>query len=148
MTQPRPINLNRNVRIQNSDHTRIYVLHASMVSNWVNSRVRARNRPIHITRLGCHLGRLFRVSNPSTPYEVPKFSFDIFLKYNPNKSPNPEPLIRNNLKIFVGKNMTTTPSNQPKSRMYEFKTQDHTRIYVLHASMVSNWVNSRVRARN
>ena len=78
-------------------------------------------------------------------FEVPKFSFDIFLKYNPTIN---EPLIRNNLKIFVGKNMTTTPSNQPKSRMYEFKTQYHTRIYVLHASMVSNWVNSRVRARN
>ena len=77
--------------------------------------------------------------------EVPKFSFDIFLKYNPTIN---EPLIRNNLKIFVGKNMTNPPSNQPKSQMFEFKTQDHTRIYVLHASMVSNWVNSRVRARN
>ena len=77
--------------------------------------------------------------------EVPKFSFDIFLKYNPTIN---EPLIRNNLKIFVGKNMTNPPSNQPKSQMFEFKTQDHTRIYVLHASMVSNWVNSRVSARN
>ena len=76
--------------------------------------------------------------------EVPKFSFDIFLKYNPTIN---EPLIRNNLKIFVGKNMTN-PSNQPKSQMFEFKTQHHTRIYVLHASMVSNWVNSRVSARN
>ena len=81
-------------------------------------------------------------------FEVPKFSFDIFLKYNPNKSPNPEPLIRNNLKIFVGKNMTTTPSNQPKSRMYEFKTRILTRMYVLHASIVSIWVDKRVRARN
>ena len=76
--------------------------------------------------------------------EVPKFSFDIFLKYNPTIN---EPLIRNNLKIFVGKNMTN-PSNQPKSQMFEFKTQDHTRIYVLHASMVSNWVDARMRARN
>jgi len=28
--------------------TRIYVLRDYMVSNWVNSRVRERNRPIHI----------------------------------------------------------------------------------------------------
>ena len=41
--------------------TRIYVLRDYMVSNWVNSRVRARNRPIHITRLGCHLGRCLGV---------------------------------------------------------------------------------------
>ena len=78
-------------------------------------------------------------------FEVPKFSFDIFLKYNPTIN---EPLIRNNLKISVGKNMTTTPSNQPTSRMYEFKTRLHRRIYVLHTYMVFIWVNSRVRARN
>jgi len=44
--------------------------------------------------------------------------------------------------------MTNPPSNQPKSQMFEFKNRYHTRIYVLHASMVSNWVNSRVSARN
>ena len=37
--------------------TRNHVLYASMESIWVDKRVRARNRPIHITRLGCHLGR-------------------------------------------------------------------------------------------
>jgi len=44
--------------------------------------------------------------------------------------------------------MTTTPYNQPKSRMYELKTRILTRMYVLHASMVSIWVDKRVRARN
>ena len=74
----------------------------------------------------------------------PKFSFDIFLKYNPTIN---EPLIRNNLKISVGKNMTTTPSNQPKSQIYEFKTRILTRNHVLYASMESMWVDERVRAR-
>ena len=30
-----------------------------MVSIWAESRVRARNSPIHITCLGCHLGRQY-----------------------------------------------------------------------------------------
>ena len=42
-------------------------------------------------------------------FEVPKFSFDIFLKYNPNKSPNPEPLIRNNQKIFIERKSNKHP---------------------------------------
>ena len=37
--------------------THDHVLQAYMVSIWAESRVRARNRPIHITSLGCHLGR-------------------------------------------------------------------------------------------
>ena len=28
-----------------------------MMSIWAESRAHARNRPVHITRLGCHLGR-------------------------------------------------------------------------------------------
>ena len=75
-----------------------------------------------------------------------KLSFDIFLKYNPTINHLIEPLIRNNLKTSVGKNIP--PSNQPKSRMYEFKTRILTRMYVLYASMVSIWVDKRVRARN
>ena len=97
------------------DHTRIYVLHASMVSNWVNSRVRARNRPIHIT---------WQKNPPSGPLSPPVFLLVFFSSLSPLTRPSQKYTEK---KLTLSRPWTTAPVTvRAETRIYS----DH---YIGHA---------------
>ena len=130
-------------RDKNSSHKESLPCFGARPKEWfrskMNRRLRSRSNAAPYFAMECFLSILIRSRRV---YALVVLGSFLWLLCDFDK-----PLIRNSQPTIFTWKKNKTPLNQPKSRMYEFKTRTYMRTHTFDAYMLSIQLQSRARAR-